>query len=846
MKITFDTALFGERDKAHSILASSQPTIARTLVAVSDLPLDLPGSSGNSPMLSGFQHDGKYVFLSSIRDPNASRGGMAKTVALFTDLKMVDEVHSLDAIFQHLDHNAETFVNAGTIPIDVSENGPTVTPVETLGLVRALIARGTSQPVVWVGEEGHRSALVGLWRALPPLLRRRFAFRFSCTPRDGRIKDADLLLTPVQYRSRWKGLVVVDSSFRSPESQTEKYFVDDAIRQSVLTFSRELSVDIATFETLSLVADTQDLFQRIKYISDLEVTVLLRNVARLSPTPLLGERIKKRTVNELCARIESGPIEIIGYLRNVQGAEFPDGFNAIRQATRRRWERSIISGDRGQLELILQALVDNSRPWALGVLQAFEDAVHAADPGALQLLWWLLLGHDHASINSWIANVAKTSPHFEQALADSIPQVITQIECQTVARHCKQQRWAKLHAIAVTSPNSSLTPRDAIAQQLYFAKFAESGIGQLSRGLGPRIFVENAMASDRTESLLAQVIVDCRNNIELLDMCCVNDANWRHVLRAVVEIVPESFDGSNALDSTITGLWKTIVEGAIKDDELIEAICRTRYANLLEIEVRQDIWGKLPHSSRPRFLNATAIAWIDCVRSKGFDLERPEPALSLEILAHRHRAKLLPVAGDDSVVLGLRAFHTFHELTQSDFDDWRIRLLTAHRNLPEVSAQLIGAYIARKNWRTCANGLLSDYYSYSRFDLFPALRECAGLFGWLTRFKLSLSNEPPTTEQWWLELENRLLHLYPEGPLSKAIWERASGHVGDLQLNVTGREQWSRLVEDLREGKELRGATIRSLLIECLNDYPTNEDLQLLMEKAPPAFQGLTDNAFND
>ena len=40
MKVKFDTAIFGERNKAHSILVSSLPEFAKLLTALTDLPLD--------------------------------------------------------------------------------------------------------------------------------------------------------------------------------------------------------------------------------------------------------------------------------------------------------------------------------------------------------------------------------------------------------------------------------------------------------------------------------------------------------------------------------------------------------------------------------------------------------------------------------------------------------------------------------------------------------------------------------------------------------------------------------------------------------------------------------------
>ncbi|AMV35122.1 hypothetical protein VN12_23550 [Pirellula sp. SH-Sr6A] len=844
MKIKFDTAIFGESGKAHSILHSSIPEFAKTLVAVTDLPLDLPNDAGNTPMLSGFPHDRKYVFLSTLRDASASRGGMARTTALITNIEEVSKIECLDSVFQNLGHDLDHMSLGTAIEFEPVDMIGSIHSVGTVALIRALISSKNSQPVVWIGDEGFRESVCDLWRGLPVTLKRNFTFRYSCTPRDGRIQGTDLILTPVQFRSRWTQQICIQPPLEcTPNRQAERYFCDDSVRIAVSKWSDELSAEVNSFETLSLLAESQTLFEQLNSITSLEVTILLRNLARLSPIPNNGKAIKQRVLQELQTRITSGPLDVIGYLRNVEANEFFKGFDAIRIATQQRFTQAIAMAEENSLDLMRQAIKDASRPWAVGILSAFTHILKQKQKSALDLCWRLIATSAEIVVQSWLVQTSEKIQRFERCLIDTIPKSLSEVESQLVATFCKRNNWANLHAIVISS---NTNPQLAIAEQLHFQKASDNGFRELSRRLGNRVFVRAAMQTELVPALFNQVVIDCIEDIQLLDMFDIYDFEWRRVLRGIINLAPKHVDQSTVLDNAIEAYWPLHVEGTLIDIDLLGSLSGTKYANLVYTNNRQEIWDSLPANVCGEFLKVTARAWIDRALHDIASLARPEPVLVSEILSNNNRQQLLPVSGADSVVFALSAFRVFPELTQSDFDDWRVRLLTAQRNLPTTTARQIGALLSKNGWRNCADGLLSDYSAYSRQDLHPALCECSNLFGWLTRFRYGFSRESPSIDQWWEEIENVLLYLYPEGPRDKHLWERSGGHVGDLRVHTTGREQWSKLITDLKKGKDFGEASLNTLLSVCLSDYGSNSDITLLVANCPFKLRISRDDSFVD
>ena len=70
--------------------------------------------------------------------------------------------------------------------------------------------------------------------------------------------------------------------------------------------------------------------------------------------------------------------------------------------------------------------------------------------------------------------------------------------------------------------------------------------------------------------------------------------------------------------------------------------------------------------------------------------------------------------------------------------------------------------------------------------------------------------------------------LYPSGPMHDEIWTRAGGNPSQLNLSGTGRRQWDAAIRIIRNGNQVRPA---SLITAMRDDYPFNDRLEYLAKE---------------
>ena len=227
---------------------------------------------------------------------------------------------------------------------------------------------------------------------------------------------------------------------------------------------------------------------------------------------------------------------------------------------------------------------------------------------------------------------------------------------------------------------------DAISEQLSFASNAENGLSELAKCMGPRKFVAAAIAHSQFQRLVNQVVSECVADLSLLDLCSVAEGAWRRVLSKVIRNAADRINRSQILDEQIDVTWRLQVEGALDDGKYLESLSKTKYADLLRQENRAAIWHTLPSDLLEVFCSTTAESWADQLAIDD-SIARPEEPLCNEVLSGKYRERLLPVEEVNSVVKSLNAFQEFPELGPSDFDDWRVRLLTAQGYLSKSDSQ---------------------------------------------------------------------------------------------------------------------------------------------------------------
>jgi len=81
---------------------------------------------------------------------------------------------------------------------------------------------------------------------------------------------------------------------------------------------------------------------------------------------------------------------------------------------------------------------------------------------------------------------------------------------------------------------------------------------------------------------------------------------------------------------------------------------------------------------------------------------------------------------------------------------WLGRLLSSPGRLPRAASEQLGTLVATRRWERAARYLAERLHD-RRQDLLPAVQECVGLLGFVTRWLLGIST--PTVSEKWAALE---------------------------------------------------------------------------------------------
>lgn len=827
-------AAYGERNGAHAVLAATfhDSVVERTL-QITDLAWGLPDHLGEIPMYRGRPDGNYYVLVKTLRDSEASRSGMAASVAAFFPLDEI--VH---------DSNFNRFVDIMPTPahispelqsLKVSQLQAGVSFRENTGvqaLIHALFTH-KSGPLVWGGIESFINVLTDLWMRLPPTMRRSFSFAFVCDPSDGNKRDCSVIYCPEELASRWTGQLITKEMNQSEnlEPASEQYFFNDSFRQQVDGMIEDLGAVVCSFEDLGRACSCYVTLGNLFLTSDLDATKLLRNISILSPTKELGSAIKETVISDICRRIRSGGIVTIGLIRNIDFNLF-SASEKVNEACFIGIQHSLNNEStcaKSISELIMQAVLHCHQSWADGVIRGMNKFIQSGSKVSVRRIWELLEKQPDLAVH---ATMLFPDDHkIDSVFAAVAPSKIDQILAEGVRQFAIQQSFPELHAVAL----SQLYPVDETLRNICETWTSAHRLTSLRR-LCNRVDHNDILkyVDQHEEEEIINIAADlCISDPTLLRVAFSGSSqSWRSVLCRIIEISPETINLAGDINTEVTKSLQLLIEDRLESSYQI-SLSNTKYANLLAVENRSKLWSQFDSNASPEFLKETARAWIKLAHKGLTALETVEPELLDTILGRDMRTTLLPSDANGVVQIVANVFEILPQLQENDFEQWRQRFLRDNPNLSKVDAIFLGQFVQERGWEHIAENLANDVVWYKRSDLRPAVGQFLDLLGWLKRWQVGDSEVNLSTDEWWNELETNLIGLYSEGPSSNGIWERAGGSLADLLTSGTGASQWRYCLRELRNGFRSGKLSIESLLRLVSNDYPNNLTLQFLRENRP-------------
>ncbi|WHL28166.1 effector-associated domain EAD1-containing protein [Pseudomonas juntendi] len=244
-------------------------------------------------------------------------------------------------------------------------------------------------------------------------------------------------------------------------------------------------------------------------------------------------------------------------------------------------------------------------------------------------------------------------------------------------------------------------------------------------------------------------------------------------------------------------------------------------ADLCAFPERERLWSHLPPFQLGHYLQATACGWLE-IAAKGLVMSTPEAPLEQAIMASADLRSILERSSVPADV-GLAIISSLLSFPEERFIAWLNNILKDVQQLSHVASERLGTLVASRHWDRAAK-YLSDRIS-ERPDIKPALRLCAGLLSFYTRWKLGITKL--SVDEKWKAFEDEARELYPSGPDSGELWSRAGGKNSELPGQYqNGSTRWHTTLYSVRSGGR---PTARDLLKIMSQDFPMNEKLRLFI-----------------
>jgi hypothetical protein len=667
--------------------------------------------------------------------------------------------------------------------------------------------------------------IVNLWGRMWPSVRKAFSFRMSFDPNDIDQQNPPTLVTTLpEVRSRWVSSPVISTSGPLPPvDAAAAVLTGDPAGDRLSQLRQQLESDITDFRQLRILqalAATLDSSEQTFSSRRSQ----LQLAAKLSPYPNAGLELKAKLANDLCARIpeQTSAGEIRG-LRNIPWETLAPGHSRDAFAAVTTWlatnsvrnSRSVDS-----FSVLVADAFNDPGPWGASVQTGLQRALETDDSGLPATLWSWIVGDLGKDVDRLLKMYLK-NPARENLFADSCPKLTGKAElCRHLLNLSKQQGWSDLHASVALN---HLSPSAAMAVQLKsLSPIDNSGIERFRSQLGNTEFLALSVESGDVR-LVDSATHALARDPDLWATFTADSPFWRGILTKW--LLPDEHNAlppghsRKVIASTLMHLAAPS-PSAVTDETLWNGLVKLS-PDWSDLDLPSPVWNAIPANLRPSVFDATAEGWLAKFLS-GTLLTMPDfPEIRRRITEETRIRRMLQQHRNASPSVQL--FELFAELPEHLFVSW-LQYTLPSLDVSQPTALRIGNLIATRRWRSAAEvfASLADHRPTLRIGLEP----CVPLFGMLRRVRLLISGVSQSQYgiDLWQALQELGLQLYSYGPGDRDLWQRAGGDPSDLPNFRSGREAWSTVIHDARNGRH--AVTISTLINAMQEDYPNNPDLR--------------------
>lgn len=827
-------AYFGEVNKSHSCISSSiiDNDLKSFLIGFTDRPGPIPNGINMAPYISGTLFSNYYIFTKTYLDINSSRPGMVFTHALILNVDDIDLLKNLNDIFSlFVSEIPENIVVPETIVItelnDFNTSHINSFPYYIQQTV-ATILRGETPVIFYKNLDLFEETLMHLWNGMNIELKKQFKFRGSFTPND-LASNNDLQIVYVQEGliSKWNSYEVVDSSVNElvkVDSYPEKLLLGQTINNPFVDFIKDLEVNMSQINVLVTCERAFNIYKTIKYVDSDSIVLLIRFLDKLSPNPKSGELIKKEAIEKLGFFILKGKHNNIKSLRNLDVQSFKEGEKFISEKIY-QYVISVFESDKlfnakQVSEWINLISTEEQVYWHITMSEVLLKSFASNKKVNIENVWKVINVYESSKMNH-VFHYITNDIEYESELRKYFPKQIDKSIALELTKIAKARKWFLLHADSILiyeSLSDSLISQIELEKELEYEDSV--GVNYICEKLNNKKLIELAISTQESKLIqfLGQKLISDTSIYSKIDL---SNIVWLSIWSVSLEKTRDiEFRNVITTSLDVDIIFDHLIKGSDVPSIVIKLISESKYANLYGKDNLDAILDSLPIEFQEAFMEATLFGYIDSLL-----LNRED-----QIVNSKYYSKITSITffqrvlnrysnNIEAIILMFRKFHSLNESYLENYINQYVYQITP------IQATNIGVLVRNKGFRKAAYIIVNKITVDRNWGY--ALNECYSLLDFFTRARLrvlgGLKTNPINSIEWWNNIEDIIVELYPNMTAITTIWRKAGGGEFEIPVSGTPSQIWNDLIFRLKN-KKIKIITMNELLIEINKDYGFNNE----------------------
>lgn len=833
-----EQAFYGDIGKSHGCIASTfrDSDLNSFLTAFTDRPGALAAGIVMEPYLSGTKFGSKYIFTKTFPDLTAVRGGMVFTHVLIVELSDIAYIKDFSDVLKYFveDISIQTELELITFtPLTYKNNdAQEFVPLYIQKILNNIIT--DTHPVIFCGKlNSFEEALCAIWPGLPLELRKNFSYTAGFSP-----SSLDNSKTIIYFQENLKPILrnsayINDEQLQNVkiESEIEKFVLCKNADNLFEEFINDLFIQLSDWSTVRLAVKAFQLYQKIDLdLSQDEIRLLVRNVAKISPESSSGRVIKNIIITKFSDAISSDQNSNIKSLSNLALDGFPKGENIIGSAIEKFINKAFHSENDFQCdpmdELLKLTEGHKSEWWRNAVLNGFTAAFSKMRSISSSNVWQIFLKPESSTVK--LLSFIAPDKDIEKVFIEFMPKSIDSKIAEKIAFSIRNKNWSILHANLLLH---YLSAAEAIKVQIEYERNAQSGLFEGSHLLLKKLsdFELLTLTLDVADDLLIKEYADrALTKPNLLKVLDAGHSVWLKIWSESLKTTKNLAYGVEKLSSILGKVIVLIEKGLAIPDRILLFFSESEFSDLSGYENRHNIWQNLPVAYLKTFQKATAIGCMEKILEGVLLTDKLESDISAIISSddfitnfiRKNRSNMSAVLVAFSSIEGLKDRHL------SDY------IYYYKENLTELESSQLGNVVLEKKFTNSARQIFEKAKHNIQYGI--ALNNCKSLVNFSLYDKLIYGNlfgGQVSVDAIYTEILNKAISMYPQGPEHIDVWKRAGGDISKFSNQSSREENWRHGVTLLRKGGGGTNISASSLLQVMIDDHPQNNELKELKKQ---------------